>query len=116
MTDSERITALDAEIPAKAQRLLFDDVNHTITLDGVSHHVAEPKAYSVYKAIAQRPANMAYITKKNIRLGIKGVAGQKTIPNLIKTLPHSLRKTVRPCPSRGYCIELPLLNRQQYAK
>jgi hypothetical protein len=115
MTYPECIATLDGATSGLAAppRLVFDDAAHTVTLDGVPHQVQEPKAYAVYKVIAQPPADMPYIPKAKIRSLVRGVAGQKTIPRLIKTLPNSLRTTVRPCSGRGYCVALPRLNKEK---
>jgi hypothetical protein len=85
-------------------RLRFDPSTHTVTLDGTRHAVVDPKAYEVYRAIVER--NAATITKTGIGAKVKGVTGQKTIPNLIKTLPWALRQTVK-VSTRGYWHELP---------
>jgi hypothetical protein len=82
------------------ERLVFDDHTHTVTLDGKEYHIANPKAYAVYKAIVQRAD--ATITKRDIRGKVQGVAGKRTVPSLLKTLPPALRKTIR-CGPTGYC-------------
>jgi hypothetical protein len=90
--------------PCPAPRLVFDDTTHTVTLDGEGHHVANPKAYAVYKAIAGRDTTT--ITKAKIRGKVTGVNEEKTIPNLIKKLPRVLRNTVK-VSNNGYWHELP---------
>jgi hypothetical protein len=87
-----------------SERLAFDDDTHIVTLDGTPHHVANPKAYAVYQAIVER--DDATITKGGIQARVKGVAGQKTIPNLIDALPRPVRQTVKQ-DTTGFWHELP---------
>jgi hypothetical protein len=89
--------------PRQEQRIAFDDHALTVTLDGVPYKIDNPYAYAIYKAVVCRQA--ATITRKNIRTAVKGVAGDKTIPRLIDTLPDALRRTVRSS-TKGYWHEL----------
>jgi hypothetical protein len=95
------------------QRLVFDDHTHTVTLDGTPHKVDDPKAYAVYKAICRR-GDAPTITKAQIRVQVKGVGGQKTIPNLIDTLPLALHQTVKRN-TNGYWHELPKSPKQDHS-
>jgi hypothetical protein len=92
--------------PPAGGRLAFDDETLTVTLDGRKHKVDDPKAYHVYKAIARRDTSA--ITKTQVQSKVKGVAGQKTIPALIKSLPLALKQTVK-VDTRGYWHELPTI-------
>jgi hypothetical protein len=98
-------TILAGAPPPQLDRLTFDDDTLTVTLDGTRYKVDNPKAYEVYKVIVRRDDNSP-ITKPKIRAKVKQVAGQKTIPNLLDTLPPALRRTVR-VDTRGYWRELP---------
>jgi hypothetical protein len=90
--------------PSAATRLTLDDLALAVTLNGVKHRVADPRAYAVYKAIAEKDAPT--ITKNRIRTKVKGVRGQKTIPRLIASLPPALQQTVK-WDTNGYWIVLP---------
>jgi hypothetical protein len=90
--------------PIHAERLQFDLQTYTIILDNKPYKIDYPKAFLVYKAIADKGG--ATITKGRIRDVVLGVRGQKTIPKLLKTLPPKLRKTVE-IGSTGYWLRLP---------
>jgi hypothetical protein len=85
-------------------RLKFDPLTLVITLDGKEHPVKEPKAFSIYKALADVVPEV--LTKEDIGGMVKGVSGDKTIPRLIAKLPEALRKTVKPT-TAGYSLLLP---------
>jgi hypothetical protein len=98
--------------PVPETRLSFDDDTLTVTLDGTPHKVEDPKAYEVFKVIVGRES--ATITKMVIRSRVRGVSGQKTIPNLLKTLPRTLRNTVR-VSTRGYWHQLPEIPEEDHS-
>jgi hypothetical protein len=85
-------------------RLLFDQETLTITLDGQPYQLDDPRAFSLYRAISEASPDL--ITRPAIRLAVKGLQGDKTIPNKINSLPEALRDTVE-SDTRGYWIVLP---------
>jgi hypothetical protein len=89
-------------------RLRIDLLTQTVTLDGDCIEVPNPKALSLYKALADSPSQP--LTRANLRDKLRdkvpGVKGNKTIPNLFNTLPPRLRRTVKSGPE-GYWIKLP---------
>jgi hypothetical protein len=104
LAEVEALAAAARGLAGTSARLVFDDATLTITLDGVGHRIEDPKAYEVFKAIAERDAPT--INKTGIRKEVKGVNGQKTIPRLIADLPPALRQVVK-CNTTGYWIVLP---------
>lgn len=95
---------LDAKGMSKTvERLCFDDYTHTVTLDGKSYPVADPKAYLILKVIAG--ASPDTIPKPEIRCLVRGVNGVKTIPEKLNILPKALQKIVV-ATNTGYCIRL----------
>jgi hypothetical protein len=88
------------------QRLVFDDMTRTVTLDGRAHEVSDPKVYEVYRVIAG--AIPGALSKAQVSTQVKGVHGSKTIPSLLKKLPEPLRKTIETGP-HGYSVVLPRL-------
>jgi hypothetical protein len=100
----EMVETLRVLNPNRDERLTFDDNTLTVTLDGTPHRIKDPKAYAVFKTICARDTST--ITKMQIRVRVKGVAGRKTIPHLIGTLPPTLQQTVK-VGTRGYWTELP---------
>jgi hypothetical protein len=92
-----------AEEGHHAERLKWDDLTQTVTLDGRDHHIEDPKAYRIYRAIAT--AEQAPITKSDIRQQVKGVQGRKAISTRVQSLPTPLRDTIR-VNTTGYWLEL----------
>jgi hypothetical protein len=87
----------------RSERLHFDSPTQTITLDGFPHHIDDPKAFAVYKAIAD--ACPLPITKRKIQGQVPGCRGVKTIPLLLARLPRPLKDTVR-SGVNGYWLDL----------
>jgi hypothetical protein len=77
---------------AQTGRITFDDLTQTVSIDGAAHHVLDPKAYVVYKAIATCPE---CITQEQIRGQVRGVDGEKTICKALAKLPAVLKKTYK---------------------
>lgn len=92
-----QLRRLEQALSPACGRTSFDDDTRTVTLDGARFEVEDPKGYAVYRAIVERPN--AFATKAEIGRAVKGVAGQKTIPRLVRALPEALRRTVRPPPA-----------------
>jgi hypothetical protein len=87
-----------------APRLEFDVYSLVITLDGKDYAVNEPKAFAIYKALADAMPQVR--TKRDIAGIVKGVGGDKTIPRLLAKLPDALHKTVKQT-TAGYSLRLP---------
>lgn len=90
-------------IPPPPERLTFNLDTHTVTLDGQAYKVPDPKAFLVYKALADARPNP--LTKAAIAGKVPGCKGDKTVPSLLKKLPEPLRATVRSGPG-GYWLDL----------
>jgi hypothetical protein len=86
-----------------ADRLRFDQQTLTVFLDGRPIKVNNPKAFLLYKIIAE---NQGPITRSQIRTHGQHFKGDKTVPRLLKTLPPVLRHTVQSSRS-GYWVVLP---------
>src|SRR5262249_18772950 len=101
-----RLRAADAALaaPPPSGRLTFDDARLVVTLDGTPHRVDDPRAYAVYKAIAQRTTPT--ITKAAIQEQEPGIKGRKTVYQLAKKLPEPLYETVH-WDTTGYWHTLP---------
>jgi hypothetical protein len=84
-------------------RLQFDPDTHTITLDNTPFQGLHPKAFAVYKAIAD--ARPQPITKAQIQGKVRACQGDKIIRRLLKNLPEPLRETVHSGPD-GYWVNL----------
>jgi hypothetical protein len=93
-------------IGSEAERLRFDVQTLTVTLDNKPFKISNPKAFSVYKAIADSRPNP--ITRASIQSRVPGCRGEKTIRRLLNTLQEPLRECVQSGPA-GYWLELRLL-------
>jgi hypothetical protein len=91
--------------PLHDKRLSFNKLTWTVTLDGKPEQIQDPKAFAVYKAIADKKGGI--ITKAEIRGLVPGTRGQKTIRTLLDSLPRRLRSTVKTLCGRGYALQLP---------
>jgi hypothetical protein len=85
-------------------RLSFDCETQTAILDGERYKIENPKAFFLYKAIAERKGQP--ITRTELRQQNKGLKGDKTIPNLRVQWPAKLQETILSGPS-GYWLSLP---------
>jgi hypothetical protein len=98
--------------PAVAVRLSFDDAAWAVTLDGKRIVVDNPKAYQLYKAIAEATEPL---TKPRLRTVLKGkvsgLGGDHTIPRLLKKLPAPLWATLSRTTS-GCSARLPPLGEE----
>jgi hypothetical protein len=92
-------------------RLTFDQSTWSITMDGLSFENLKPKAFLIYKAVSENPN----ITRQKLRSTIRGIKGDKTIPNALATLPDDLKQTVE-SDNSGYWIRLPTRTRKKSAK
>ena len=90
--------------PPTGARLTFDEQTWTVTLDGVSYHVDDPKAFLVYRAIAE--AEQQPVTNATIRSVVRGVAGRKAIRRQLDRLPPALLETIS-TNTTGHCLVLP---------
>ena len=88
---------------AQPERLCFDYLTQTVTLDGTPHKIEDPKAFAVYQAIAD--ACPQPVTKAAIQGRVPGCRGEKKVPGLLKSLPTLLQDTVRSGPN-GYWLDL----------
>jgi hypothetical protein len=86
-------------------RLLIDLETLSVVLDGARVQVPNPKALSLYKALADSLGQP--LTRSELRDKVKGVRGDKTIRNLLNSLPPRLGRTVKSGPE-GYWLALPL--------
>jgi hypothetical protein len=90
-------------------RLHFDPQTQTITLDGTPYKIADPKAFDVYKEIAN--SCPVPLTQAKLQERVAGCRGDKKIRQLLNGLPKQLRDTV-PSGPNGYWLDLnPLQNR-----
>ncbi len=90
--------------PAGATRLHFDPQTQAVTLDGKSHPIKNPRAFKLYRAIAD--CNGEPITRAKLRQPPHYFKGDKTVRKLLDTLPSVLGKTVLSHTS-GYWLHLP---------
>jgi hypothetical protein len=98
------------KMPPDAPRLRIDLQTLSVVLDGTRIRVTNPKALSLYKALADSLGQP--LIRAELRVNVKGVRGDKTIRNLLNALPPRLRKTVKSGPE-GYWIMLPLPARKK---
>jgi hypothetical protein len=102
-TDGKKLPA-ERSLPLGRQpRLAFDKFTQAITLDGTPYQIADPKAFSVYKAIAE--ACPQPVTAADIRPKVAGCKGKNKVGQLLNTLPAPLRATVR-SGNAGYWLSL----------
>jgi hypothetical protein len=88
---------------APVERLHFDDLTHTVTLDGEAVRVDNPTAYVAFQVIAKAaPA----VVKADDLDGIPGLR-HKRIDRLLADLPPVLRECVKSQPSLGRWLSLP---------
>jgi hypothetical protein len=88
---------------SEGDRLRYDRQTQIITLDGTPHKIEDPKAFAVYKAIADKCPEP--LTKAMIQDRVTGCRGDKKIPHLLDSLPEELRKTISSGPN-GYWLKL----------
>ena len=98
-----RLDRLEAQSVNPPERLYFDALTHTVSLDGTHYTITDPKAFAVYKVIAD--ACPQPLTKVRIQKIVPGCKGKKRIPQLICMLPEPLRASVRSGPY-GYWLDL----------
>jgi hypothetical protein len=88
----DAVARADPGADGEAQRRLrFDPLTWTITLDGKDCPIENHAAFIVYRTIATHEGP---ITRAEIREKTGRFRGQKTVRNLIETLPQALRDTV----------------------
>jgi hypothetical protein len=111
---NELLEALDEvyRLPEDQPRLRLDPQTQIATLDGQDYLIDNPKAFRLYKVIADR--NEEPITRAGIRRSNPGFRGDKTIPTLLATLPDPIRATVKSGPV-GYWLRLPPLPRSPHS-
>jgi hypothetical protein len=86
-------------------RLRFDDAALTVAIDdGSPIYVANPRAFKVFKTIAEASPNV--INRKDIQVAVCGTKGDRTIRDLIDKLPQRLREAVK-SDTTGYWLCLP---------
>lgn len=95
-------TPLRPQTESKPNRLLFEQDTWTITFDGMPLNIEKPKAFLIFRAIYECP----HITRDKLRAKVSGIRGDKTIPNMIESLPQQLRSTIR-SDNSGYWVSLP---------
>lgn len=95
--------AREKDAPPSA-RLTFDDATLTVTLDGTSYPLGDPKAFLLYKAIAT--AEHPPLTNRQIRGRVRGLNATKAVPKRLKTLPEALQETISTNKS-GHWLQLP---------
>jgi hypothetical protein len=86
----EVVSAGAKEIPP---RLAFDPQSQTVTLDGKEYAVADPRAFRVYRVIAE--AQDPPVTNAEIQRAVRGLEGRKAVRRRLNLLPAALRATVR---------------------
>ena len=84
-------------------RLRFDEQTLTAVLDERSYSFENPKAFLLYRLIAEKGQP---ITRAEIRKTQKGLRRDKTIPNLLRLLHVCLRHTLKSSPA-GHWLHLP---------
>jgi hypothetical protein len=89
----------------EVERLSFDPLTRTVTLDGKAEAIQDPKAFTVYQVIADKKGEL--ISGPNIRALVPGTNGHNAIRKLLNSLPRGLRPTVESFQGRGYALRLP---------
>jgi hypothetical protein len=92
-----------AGFEAGSGRLALDPETLTVTLDGVSYKVSDPKAFAVYGVIVE--ASPQPVTKADIRREVRGCRGSKKVRELLDKLPEPLAMTVS-SNVNGYWLDL----------
>jgi hypothetical protein len=105
-------TVEPAKVDRHVERLIWDDLTQTVTLDGQDYLIDDLKAYRIYRAIAT--AEQAPITKADIQQQVKGVMGRKAIHTRVQSLPPALRKTIQ-VNTTGYWLKLPPIRERKRA-
>jgi hypothetical protein len=102
--DMKREQADQTSAAPKKERLSFDPATSTISLDGKTYRVDDPKAFLLYEVLAK---NLPLpLTRKGLRKLNSTFRGDKTVPRLREKLPRALRQTIKST-TAGYRIELP---------
>jgi hypothetical protein len=83
--------AFVAHPPTK--RLMFDAAALIVTLDGTAFHVPDPKAFSIFKLIAD--AAPATLTEMDIQRKVRGTKGRGAVRRRLKSLPAPLRDAIK---------------------
>jgi hypothetical protein len=111
---NELLQALEEayRLPKDQPRLRLDPLTQIVTLDGQDYPIDNPKAFRLYKIIADKGGEP--ITRAGIRRLNPGFRGDKTIPTLLATLPDPIRATVKSS-SVGYWLRLPPLPRSPHS-
>jgi hypothetical protein len=87
------------------ERLTFDDETMTITLDGRSFRIEEPKAYRIVKLLQKRLGQTT--TRANIRAEIHQMQGTNMVREMINTLPKKIQDCIGSNTRNGYWLVLP---------
>jgi hypothetical protein len=91
--------------PPEVLRLRFDDASLTVVIDdGKPIGVKDPKAYQIFKVIANAAPNI--VPRKTIQNTVAATRGDRTIRKLLLSLPEPLR-TAWKNTTRGYYLRLP---------
>jgi hypothetical protein len=90
------------------QRLRFDQDTYTVTLDGDTFKVNNPKAFLVLRTVAEAGGP---ITRAALRGKVRGINGNKAVNTMRKSLPPPLAEILKSGPD-GFRIELPALKRK----
>jgi hypothetical protein len=101
--ESQRSQILPSSSDHALGRLRFDPLTQTVYLDGAAIPVEDPKAFLLYKTLAEHEGPL---TRRALRSKSGHFRGDKTVPRLRLRLPTRLRNTVR-SNNTGYWLRLP---------
>jgi hypothetical protein len=87
------------------KRLTFDQLTLSITLDGKSATINNPKAFQIVKFLWKRIGKKT--TRAHIRKAIAGLGASNAISDVLKELPSFIRDCIKSSTQRGFWIVLP---------
>jgi hypothetical protein len=88
-----------------SDRLRFDDLTLTITLDDKPFSNLDPAGYHMVKYVHSRNGQLC--KGADIRRNVSGVHGRNAVSQKKKTLPKPIRACIRGTPGKGYHFVLP---------
>lgn len=104
--DSDDTTAepRNPETPS-ADRISFDDLTTTITLDGAHYQIDDPAAYRIVKFLHGKAGET--IKGPVIQRAVPGLGGRNAIGEKIKKLPKTIQVCVHGIRGTGYFFSMP---------
>ena len=93
------------QAPLSADRIAFDVLTTTITLDGVPHQMKDPAAYGIVKFLHDKAGEI--IKSPVIQSKVPGLGGRNAVGEKIKKLPKAIRACVHGICGQGFHFSMP---------